>query len=117
MWTKITHIVFRFRLYFIIAVAVITTFMGYRAQELEWSYDFAKIVPATEPEMIYFEGFKKQFGEDGNIFAIGIKDSTLYQSESFRRFRYLSDEIASINGVTSVLSLPHGPGRPQETGL
>lgn len=106
MWTKITHIVFKYRLYFILSVALITAFMGYKARDIEWSYDFGKAVPSTDPDMIYYKAFKERFGEDGNIFAIGVKDSSLYNPQNFRRFSYLSDEIKSLNGVTSVISLP-----------
>jgi hypothetical protein len=29
--------------------------------------------------MIVFKDFKKEFGEDGNILAVGILDSSIYQ--------------------------------------
>jgi len=87
MWTKITHTIFKFRLLFLSLIALITVYMGYRAQEIQWSFDFAKIVPATDPDMVYFENFKRSFGEDGNIFVIGVNDSSLYTPENFRKIR------------------------------
>jgi len=107
MWTKITHTIFKFRLLFLSLIALITVYMGYRAQEIQWSFDFAKIVPATDPDMVYFENFKRSFGEDGNIFVIGVNDSSLYTPENFRKFNALSEEIKKHNGVTNVLSLPN----------
>ncbi len=80
--------------------------MGFKAQKTEWSYDFAKVVPADDPDMIYFEEFKQLFGEDGNLVAIGIRDSAIYQPQNFRRFKFLSEEISYLDGVGEVVSFP-----------
>ena len=106
MWTRVTHIVFKFRLLFILLIAAITAYMGYRAQEVEWSFDFAKAVPAHHPDMIYFEGFKKQFGQDGNIMVIGLQDSSVFEIENFRKFDYLTQDISGMKGVQTVLAIP-----------
>lgn len=81
--------------------------MGYRAQFVEWSFDLANIVPANDPEMVYFKEFKSSFGEDGNILAIGLKDSSVYGTDNFRKFGYMVNEIASLKGVNAVLGLPN----------
>lgn len=88
-----------------ILLGLVTAFMGYQAQFVKWSFDLANIVPDSDPEMIYFKEFKKTFGEDGNILAIGIKDSTVYEKTNFRRLKYLTDELTKLNGVNNVLSL------------
>lgn len=106
MWTQLSHKIIKYRLIFVILLGLFTAFMAYKAKDIKWSYDFAKTVPADDPDMIYFESFKELFGEDGNLVAIGIKDSTIYEPENFRRLKYLSEEISSLNGVNDVLSLP-----------
>ena len=105
MWTKLAHIVLKFRLLIIIILGVATAYMGYRAKSVEYSYSLTKIVPAHDPEMIFFEQFKSYFGEDGNIIALGIKDSSLYTPENFRRFSYLTEQLATIKGVSQAISL------------
>jgi uncharacterized protein len=71
------------------------------------SYDFARTVPLDDPDMIFFNQFKSDFGEDGNVLAIGMKDSALYQLENFRAFKALHNDLKKIGGVTEVLSLPN----------
>jgi len=105
MWTKLAHNVLKFRLLVIILLGLITVYMAYRAKSVEYSYSLAKIVPSDDPEMVYFEEFKSLFGEDGNIVALGIKDSSLYQLDNFRRFSYLTNSISGINGVKQVISI------------
>ena len=70
------------------------------------SYDFAKTVPMDDPDMITFMEFKSLFGEDGNLIAIGVKDSSLYDVHNFELFRRLSDSIKTFTGVNEVYSLP-----------
>jgi len=106
MWLKISDIIIRFRLLFMVIIALITVVMGYYASKVEMSYEFTRTVPLDDPEMVYFQEFKKQFGEDGNMMALGVKDSGLYKLENFQKFRTLSNKLKQIEGVGEVLSLP-----------
>jgi len=80
--------------------------MGYHARDAEMSYDFRGTVPANDPEQIFFTEFRKQFGEDGNIVAVGLKDSSIYQYENFERLRQFCAEVKGMTGVNDVISLP-----------
>lgn len=64
-----------------------------------------RTVPAEDPDMIFLNKFKDQFGEDGNMVAVGVHDSAVYQLDNFRKFKKLSDDIRKISGVNEVLSL------------
>lgn len=88
-----------------VILGMITVYMGYQAQFIQWSYDMANVVPESDPDQQYFQQFKKTFGEDGNIMAIGFNDSALYETENFQRMKYLTDELENIRGVKDVLGL------------
>ena len=90
----------------IVVIGLITVVMGYFAMKVEMSYEFTRTVPLDDPEMIFFNNFKKQFGEDGNMMAIGVKDSAVFQLENFQKFRTFSNELKDIEGVGEILSLP-----------
>ena len=83
--------------------------MGYQASRVEMSYDFARTVPLNDPDMIDLEKFRAQFGEDGNLIAVAIKDSALYQLKNFEAYRQFTNEIKKIPGVKQALSLPFLP--------
>jgi predicted RND superfamily exporter protein len=106
MWDKIALGIIRFRLPLMIVIGLITIVMGYYASKVQMSYDFARTVPLDDPDMVFLTKFKEQFGEDGNIIAIGLQDSSLYQLDNFKRFRELNQAFKNISGVTEVLSLP-----------
>lgn len=106
MWTRLAHFIIKNRLFLVILIVVITAFMGYHARKAEMSYDFRGTVPAHDPEQIYFTEFRKQFGEDGNVVAIGLKDSAIFSYENFERLRQLCVSIRQLEGVNDVISLP-----------
>jgi len=109
MWSNLADFILRYRLPLILILIGITVFMGYNARRAELNYNFAKVVPDSDPDMQAFMQFKELFGEDGSILAIGIKDSSLFTPTNFNRLKYLTDEIEGFGGITQVLSLPDLP--------
>ena len=106
MWTRLAHFIIKYRLLLVSLLILVTAFLGYKGKDAKMSYSFAKLVPADDPAMIFFEDFKELFGEDGNVVAIGVKDSAIYQPKIFKEYRKLSDRIEKISGVSNVVSLP-----------
>ena len=106
MWNKLSEWIIKFRLPLSLVIGAITLFMGYYASKVEMSYDFARTVPPDDPDMIYHDQFKAQFGEDANLIAVGMNDSAIYKLENFNAFRELTLNLKKISGVTEVLSLP-----------
>src|SRR5258707_11585344 len=106
MWDKVATLIIRFRLPLIIVIGLVTAVMGYYATKVEMSYDLARTVPADDPEMVFLQQFKKQFGEDANIIGVGVQDSSIYSVKNFNHFRELNNIIKSIKGINNVFSLP-----------
>ena len=84
MWSGIADNIIRFRLPLMGVIAVITAFMAYNATKVEMSYEFNRNVPLDDPDMIFLTKFKEQFGEDGNMVAIGVKDSAIQYESSLK---------------------------------
>jgi len=106
MWTRIAHFIIKYKLPLTALILLVTVWMGYHARRAELSYDFRGTVPAHDPDQVFFNNFRKQFGEDGNIIAIGLKDSSIYQYKNFEKLRELCVALKWIEGVTNVISLP-----------
>lgn len=117
MWAKIARFIIINRLYLILAIGLVTVFMAYQGRKLEMTYDFAKVVPDDDEDLIYYEKFKQTFGEDGNILAIGMQDSAILSLDNFQKLKYLSDAIAQLQGVNNVLSLPRLQRLKKDTSI
>src|SRR5688572_8859362 len=106
MWNAIARFIIQYRLALITLIGLITLIMGYYASKVQMSYDFARTVPPQDPDMIMLNRFRAQFGEDGNVIVVGLKDSTVYELKNFEAYRELSRDIKQIAGVNEAMSLP-----------
>jgi uncharacterized protein len=106
MWTKVAQLIIRYRLPLMILIAIITAIMGFYASRVEMSYDPNRTVPMDDPDMVVLTKFRKQFGEDGNIIAVGMKDSSIYSLKNFNAFRELTQTVRKLEGVNEVISIP-----------
>ena len=106
MWDNLARHIIKYRLLLILLISVITAIMAYYATKVEMSYDFARTVPLNDPDMIMLQKFREQFGEDGNIIAIGFKDSSIYEQSKFEAYRTFSRAVRQISGVSEVIALP-----------
>lgn len=106
MWDKVALLIIKHRLALILIIAVVTGVMGYYATKVEMSYDFARTVPLKDPDNIMLQKFREQFGEDGNIIAIGFKDSAIYERKNFEAYRDFARNVKQISGVSEVIALP-----------
>jgi len=107
MVNMLSDFVLKNRKLFILLILSYTIFMAYMGQFVKFNYDFSQTVPDTDEDMIYYNGFKKTFGEDGNVFAIGLKDSSIFVLDKFINYRDYIKEIESIEGINGVLGLPN----------
>jgi predicted RND superfamily exporter protein len=106
MWNTLAVWIIKFRLQLIIVIALLTMVMGYFATTVQMSYDFARTVPLDDPDMVMLMKFRKQFGEDGNIIGIGIRDSGIYKLENFEAYREFGRQARQISGVSEIVSIP-----------
>lgn len=65
----------------------------------------AQVLPQSDSTMIAFNEFKEQFGQDGSIMVIGVKDSSLYELKNFNQWLALSDQLNKVEGIDNVLSI------------
>ncbi|OEK06884.1 efflux RND transporter permease subunit [Roseivirga misakiensis] len=105
MWSKLPHIVLKYRLILIISIFVLTGFMAYQARDVKMAFNFNTAVPSTDENFKYFQSFKEKFGEDGNILVLGVKDSSLYELENFNKYKKLNETITNLDGISNVISL------------
>jgi uncharacterized protein len=106
MWEAIARFVLKNKLVLLIALFLVTAFMGWHASKVQLSYEFSRAIPTDNAKYISYQNFRKQFGEDGNMMVIGFQSTTLFSDSVFGDFISLNNQIKSIQGVENVLSIP-----------
>ncbi|HLK97015.1 MAG TPA: MMPL family transporter [Hymenobacter sp.] len=115
MWRHLALFVIKNRRLLIGLLAVITVFMGWQARKVEMTYDFAQVVSPTDPDMVYFQQFKKTFGEDGNVLVLGLQDSAVYRLGNFNELAALTDTLSKVRGVNGILGVSRLPRLEKDT--
>ena len=106
MWPFIARKILRNRMAFIAGLSLFTCLMAFHASKIEFSYEFAKILPADDSTFIAYQDFKKQFGEDGNVMVLGFEDKDFFTLNKFNDWYHLSKAIKIIQGIKDVVSVP-----------
>jgi predicted RND superfamily exporter protein len=83
MWQALGKAVLRFRIPLMIALVLLTVFMGYQASKVQMSYDFSRAIPTDHPKYKAYLEFKKTFGEDGNLLTIGFTSKNFFEVDQF----------------------------------
>lgn len=114
MWFKFSRIILKNRIPFLIAIGLITIFMGYRTRFVEMSYELAQLLPESDSTYIDYQNFKNTFGKDGNLIVVGVDDDDLFKLDNFNAWYDLTKDIKSlevhlqdslVNGVSEALSI------------
>ena len=108
MFTKISRIILRNRAVTIILLSVITAYMAYEAQSVKLSYENTALLGAKDSAMVEYKKFKDQYGEDGTVLMLGIKNPEIFKLDQFNAWYDLGNDIRQIDGVEDVISMTRG---------
>ena len=96
MWSRLATFILRGRLPILLVLLVITAGMASRIDELGIRYKFGGLLPDDDPALVDYNSFLDQFGEEGNVVALGIQDDRL---DSLAVFQQWWDLDAALRAV------------------
>ncbi len=105
MWNLLVRVILRNRLAILIIIALSTMFMGWKGSKVSMSYEFARMLPASDTASMVYEHFKETFGQDGSVMFVGVQDKQLFELDRFRTWHELTEKVRQIDGVDEVVSL------------
>jgi predicted RND superfamily exporter protein len=108
MFTKFSGFIFRNRILLIVLIGLFTAFMGFKALNVRLSYENTPLLSERDSVMLDYIHFKQRFGEDGNVFVIGVKSPDMFTLRKFNGWYDLSNQIQKIEGVQGVVSMTKG---------
>jgi predicted RND superfamily exporter protein len=105
MWNKLTKYLLRRQYLNIAIIGALTLFMGYKATQVQMSYEYAQMLPASDSVSIEYQNFKKQFEEDGSVLFAGINSDKLRELNVFNEWMNLTTDLKKVDGVSEVISI------------
>jgi hypothetical protein len=103
-WAKIARIILRNRITILVLLTIMTVFMSMQWDKMRFSNSQANLLPDHHPVNLEYLSFLKQFGEEGNVVVLAIKDSALFTPIKFNRWNKLSKQLGAFPEVDFVLS-------------
>ncbi|MGH7859033.1 MAG: efflux RND transporter permease subunit, partial [Candidatus Binatia bacterium] len=88
----------------LLLVGLLTAFFGYHARNIQLDSSIESLLASGDPAKIYYDEIRRLFGSD-EIGVVAIVAPDVYSPEVLGRIRRLTDEIAAVDGVESVVSL------------
>lgn len=103
-WHILARIILKNRLFILILIAAVTVFLGLQWKHMQFTNSEANLLPDHHPANIVYQKFLDEFGSEGNIVALAVQDSALFELENFERWNLLSKKIAAFPEVEEVVS-------------
>jgi len=106
MWQFLVRFILRNRLAILIAIGLLTIFMGWEGSKVQLSYELAKMLPSTDSTSIEYNEFQKEFGQsgDGGVSFVAVQDTNFYKLEHFNDWYDITHSLMKIKGVQQVVS-------------
>ncbi len=96
MWSRLATIILRGRLPILIVLALVTAGMASRIDELGIRYKFGGLLPDDDPALVNYNRFLAEFGEEGNVVALGVEDARLDEIAVFQQWWDLDSALRSV---------------------
>ncbi len=105
MWEKIGNLVLKNRKLIFFMVGVLTILFAWFSLKVKIAYNDMKVLPGTDSASTYYSKFKRQFGEDGSIMVLGVKDPKIRTFSFLQNWASLTTNIGKLSGITNSLSI------------
>ena len=115
MWEAVARVVLKYKWLLLVLLLVSTAFMAYHASKVELSYEFSKAIPTDNPKYQAYQDFRKKFGEDGNLFVIGIETNQFFNEPFYNDYTTLVETIRKVPAVEDILSIPASTNLVKDT--
>ncbi len=104
-WDWIGKSILRYKFPLLGFILLATVGLGFKASQIQLSYELAKILPKSDERFQLYEGFKKKYGEDGAVMVIAVENEQIFSPEEFKAWANLSSAVKNQPGIKNVLSL------------
>lgn len=105
MWTLLVRYILRNRFLNLMIIGILTAFMAWEGLKVQMSYEFARMLPASDTANIVYDKFKETFGQDGTVMFVGIQDDKLFELDRFKKWHELTETVREMEGVDEVVSV------------
>ena len=98
-WEAVARLILRNRILILIGVSIFTIFWISQWQHIRFTFSEANLLPDNHIDNIKYDGFIEQFGDEGNVLLIAVKDSTIFNEKKFQAWNLLNTKLSELNEI------------------
>ena len=106
MWYQLGRFVLRNRIVLLIALLLVTIFMGWEASQVKISYESSNAIPIDNPKLQEYQQFRKLFGADASSVVVGVQTPDFFKKKNFDEYRQMLADFKNVKGVEGTLAVP-----------
>jgi predicted RND superfamily exporter protein len=104
-WEYIARLILTYRITILIAIVVLTIFLGFQWRNLSMTYTEANLLPKKHLVNQQYDDFLTKFGEEGNLIVIGFQDPKFFTPKAFAEWNELMSGLKLSKSVELVVSV------------
>ncbi|MBK0370595.1 efflux RND transporter permease subunit [Flavobacterium agrisoli] len=104
-WEFVARLVLKNRIAIISGIVLLTVFFGLQWKNIQFSFTEANLLPDDHPINNEYNQFLKEFGEEGNLIVVGVKDDAFYTPKNFAAWDKLMKSFKAQKEVDLVVSI------------
>ncbi len=104
-WSAVARFILRNRIFLLFVIAGITVALAMQWENMRFSNTEANLLPDEHEINLEYLKFLDEFGDEGNLIILGVKDSTLFTPSKFTAWSRLANTINSYDEIELTISL------------
>ena len=104
-WELIARIVLKNRIAILGLIFLITLFLGLQWKNIRFTFTEANLLPDDNIVNTQYKTFLDQFGEEGNLIVVGVKDNIFFTPKVFAAWNKLMTDFKSQKEIDLVVSV------------
>ncbi len=89
----------------LIGLLLVLSFLGYRATQLEFDYDFEKFFPEADENLSFYQNYRETFENDNDFTIVSItNEQGIYQADFLKEVQLFTEELRKLPHLREVIS-------------
>jgi len=98
-WEIIARLILRNRILILITIIGVTLFWANQWKNIRFTFSEANLLPDNHIDNILYKKFIDQFGDEGNVLLIAVKDSTIFDEIKFKSWNVFNSKLSELKEI------------------
>lgn len=104
-WEFIARIVLKNRISILAVIILMTVFLALQWKNIQFSFTEANLLPDNHIINKEYNSFLEEFGEEGNLIVVGIKEDTFFTPKAFKAWNKLMNDFKNQKEIDLIVSV------------